>query len=77
VLWVGFLAGGIRARRGVGVAGRALRVWIAAHPDETAAGGVRMLDRKAVVVYWKGNVPTGLQNLAAAQPVPVTFQPAP
>ncbi|MGW1341112.1 hypothetical protein ACWCOV_08670 [Kribbella sp. NPDC002412] len=59
-------------------AGRALGNWIADHPDDSASGGVRVLkDRKTVLVYWKGAVPDGLQSLAAGQPVPVTFKPAP
>jgi hypothetical protein len=57
--------------------GRALGNWIHDHRDEPGAGGVRVLkDRKAVLVYWKGAVPDGLQRLAASQAVPVTFQPA-
>ncbi|WP_410790413.1 hypothetical protein [Kribbella sp. C-35] len=59
-------------------AGRALADWIAEHPGEPGEGGVRILkDRTTVVVYWKGAVPTGLQSLAADQPVAVTFKPAP
>jgi hypothetical protein len=58
-------------------AGRALSAWIADHPGDPAAGGVRILkDHNTVLVYWKGTVPPGLQSLAARQPVPVTFQPA-
>jgi hypothetical protein len=51
--------------------------WIADHRDDPGAGGVRVLkDRKTVLVYWKGTAPAGLQQLAASQAVPVTFQPA-
>ena len=59
-------------------AGRALADWIAEHPGEPGEGGVRILkDRTTVLVYWKGAVPAGLKSLAADQPVPVTFKPAP
>ncbi|HET6738692.1 MAG TPA: hypothetical protein VFH76_07155 [Kribbella sp.] len=59
-------------------AGRALANWIAEHPGDSGEGGVRILkDRTTVLVYWKGTVPAGLKSLAAAQSVPVTFEPAP
>jgi hypothetical protein len=56
---------------------RVLSGWIADHPDESSAGGVRILkDHCTVYVYWKEAVPAGLQSLAARQPIPITFQPA-
>lgn len=58
-------------------AGRKLAEWIADHPNDSGAGGVRVLkDRKTVLVYWKGTAPAGLRWLAACLPVRVTFQPA-
>ena len=57
--------------------GRKLAEWIAKHPDDRTAGGVRVLkDRRSVLVYWKGTAPAGLRLLAARQPVSVTFQQA-
>lgn len=57
--------------------GRTLSAWIADHPGDPAAGGVRILkDHNTILVYWKGTVPPGLQSLADRQPVPVTFQAA-
>jgi hypothetical protein len=58
-------------------AGRKLAEWIADHPDDSGAGGVRVLkDRKTVLVYWKETAPAGLRWLAARLPVRVTFEQA-
>ncbi|MFG1819822.1 hypothetical protein ACGFIF_39110 [Kribbella sp. NPDC049174] len=41
------------------------------------AGKVRILaDHETVVVYWKGDPPADLQQIVAAQPVPVTIRKA-
>jgi hypothetical protein len=58
-------------------AGRALADWTAEHHDRSSGGVWVLKDRTTVVVYWKGTVPAGLRRLAARQPVPVTFRPAP
>lgn len=58
-------------------AGRALADWIADHHDRSSGGVWVLKDRTTVAVYWKGAVPAGLRRLAARQPVPVTFKPAP
>ncbi len=50
--------------------------WLTENPD-TNAGKVRILDdHKTVVVYWKGDPPAELQQIAASQPVPVTIREA-
>jgi hypothetical protein len=50
--------------------------WLTENPD-TNAGSVRILDdRKTVVVYWKGDPPTELQQVVASQSVPVTIRQA-
>ena len=50
--------------------------WLTENPD-TNAGSVRILDdHKTVVVYWKGDPPADLQQVAASQPVPVTIRQA-
>jgi hypothetical protein len=57
-------------------AAQAVMEWLTENPD-TNAGSVRILDdHKTVVVYWKGDPPTGLQQSAASQPVPVTIRQA-
>ncbi|MFI5696472.1 hypothetical protein ACIA58_31745 [Kribbella sp. NPDC051586] len=54
-----------------------LGTWIADHPNDAAAGGVRILpDHKTIAVYWKGSAPAALQTLAASLAVPVTFKVA-
>lgn len=58
-------------------AGRALAGWIHEHHARSAGGVWVLKDRPTVVVYWKGTVPANLRSLAARQPVPVTFKPAP
>ena len=50
--------------------------WLTENPD-TNAGSVRILDdHKTVVVYWKGDPPADLQQVAASQPVPVAIRQA-
>jgi hypothetical protein len=55
----------------------ALSDWIAKNPDVNV-GGVRILrEMKTVAVYWKGTPPDELRSLAAALPMPVTFEASP
>ena len=50
--------------------------WLVENPSPDA-GKVRILDdHKTVVVYWKGDPPADLQQIVAAQPVPVTIRKA-
>ncbi|MEU4288812.1 hypothetical protein AB0E63_11360 [Kribbella sp. NPDC026596] len=58
-------------------AGRALADWIAEHYDRSSGSVWVLKDRTTVVVHWRGTVPVGLRSLAARQPVPVAFKPAP
>ncbi|MFC6157178.1 hypothetical protein [Kribbella jiaozuonensis] len=46
---------------------QAVMQWLTENPD-TNAGSVRILDHhKTVVVYWKGDPPTDLQQIVASQ----------
>ena len=57
-------------------AAQAVMQWLTENPD-TNAGSVRILDdHKTVVVYWKGDPPTDLQQFVASQPVPVAIRKA-
>lgn len=57
-------------------AASAVMRWLAENPRPNA-GKVRILaDHKTVVVYWKGDPPADLQQIVAAQPVPVTIRKA-
>jgi hypothetical protein len=57
-------------------AASAVRQWLVENPRPDA-GKVRILDdHKTVVVYWKGDPPTDLQQIVAAQPVPVSIRKA-
>ena len=57
-------------------AAQAVMQWLTENPD-TNAGSVRIFDdHKTVVVYWKGDPPAELQQVAASQPVPVAIRQA-
>lgn len=57
-------------------AASAVMKWIAENPRPDA-GSVRILaDHKTVEVYWKGDPPADLQQIVAAQPVPMTIRKA-
>lgn len=57
-------------------AASAVMRWLVENPSPDA-GKVRILDdHKTVVVYWKGDPPADLQQIVAAQPVPVTIRKA-
>ncbi|MFI5697488.1 hypothetical protein ACIA58_36860 [Kribbella sp. NPDC051586] len=58
-------------------AAQAVMQWLTENRD-TNAGSVSILDdHKTVVVYWKGDPPTELQQVVASQPVPVSIRQAP